>query len=89
MHHSFEEVGELAHALPDDQRIQLANSFYESPNADEEETGEAQIASAWDEEIKRRLDEIDSGAVEMAPGEEVMDRMMKRLSPEARSRLVK
>ena len=50
---------------------------------------EAQIASAWDDEIKRRLNEIDSGAVEMVPGEEVMHRMIKRLSPEARARLDK
>jgi hypothetical protein len=31
---------------------------------------DAQVAAAWDEEIKRRLDEIDSGAVKMISHEE-------------------
>jgi hypothetical protein len=34
------------------------------------EEPEAQLASAWDSEIKRRLDEIDSGAVELISHEE-------------------
>lgn len=38
-------------------------------------------------EIKRRLDEIDSGAVEMIPAEQVHARMIARLSPEARARM--
>jgi flagellin-like hook-associated protein FlgL len=37
------------------------------------------VESAWDAEIKRRLDEIDSGAVKMIPGEEVLARMETRL----------
>lgn len=88
MQPSFEEVEKLAYALPEDQRIRLANALYESVS-DEEQAGEAEIESAWGDEIKRRLDEIDSGAVEMIPGEEVMERMLKRLSPEARARLRK
>ena len=39
----------------------------------------AEVEFAWDAEIKRRLDEIDSGAVEMIPGEEVLARMDARL----------
>jgi len=31
---------------------------------------EAEVEAAWDSEIKRRLDEIDSGAVEMIPLED-------------------
>ena len=48
---------------------------------------EAQIEAAWDSEIKRRLDEIDSGAVEMIPAEQVHARMIARLSPAARARM--
>lgn len=88
MQHLFEEVEKLAHALPEDQRIRLANSHYESV-ADEEQASEAEIEAAWGDEIKRRLEEIDSGAVELIPGEEVMERMLNRLSPEARARLRK
>jgi putative addiction module component (TIGR02574 family) len=48
---------------------------------------EAEIEAAWDSEIKRRLDEIDSGAVEMIPAEQVHAEMIARLSPEARARM--
>jgi putative addiction module component (TIGR02574 family) len=32
----------------------------------------AEMKSAWGDEIKRRLDEIDSGAVKMIPGDEFL-----------------
>jgi putative addiction module component (TIGR02574 family) len=89
MQHSYEEIRQIAHALPEDQRIQLANSLYESVASDEEQASAAEVEVAWSEEIKRRLDEIDSGAVKMIPGEEVMARMLGQLSPEARARLRK
>ena len=47
----------------------------------------AEIDAAWEVEIKRRLDEIDSGAVEMIPAEQVHARMVARLSPTARARM--
>jgi putative addiction module component (TIGR02574 family) len=40
---------------------------------------EAEVEAAWDSEIKRRLDEIDSGAVKMIPLENVLARMDARL----------
>jgi putative addiction module component (TIGR02574 family) len=39
----------------------------------------AEVESAWGDEIKRRLDEIDSGAMKMIPGDEVVARMDARL----------
>ena len=77
MQPSFEEIEKLAHALPEDQRIRLANSLYESVG-EEEQASEAEIEAAWGDEIKRRLDEIDSGAVEMIPLEDVLARMNER-----------
>jgi putative addiction module component (TIGR02574 family) len=74
-----------ARQLPPDEREWLAESLL----IDEEGVSAAEVESAWDAEIKRRLDEIDSGAVEMIPGDEVMARMLDRLSPEARARLKK
>jgi len=47
----------------------------------------AEIEAAWDGEIKRRLDEIDSGKVELIQGEQVRAEMIAGLSPQARSRL--
>ena len=50
-------------------------------------TPEAEIEAAWEVEIKRRLDEIDSGAVDLIPGEQVRAEMIASLSPQARARL--
>lgn len=55
----------------------MANSLYESVG-EEEQASEAEIEAAWGDEIKRRLDEIDSGAVEMIPLEDVLARMNER-----------
>ncbi len=85
MPHSFEEIRRIASELPEDQRILLANSLWES--VDPGEGDAAEVEAAWDEEIKRRLDEIDSGAVELIPGEQVRAEMVADLSPQARARL--
>jgi len=44
----------------------------------------AEIEAAWEGEIKRRLDEIDSGAVDMIPLEDVLARMDARLQSRQR-----
>lgn len=85
MRPSFEEVEKLAHALPEDQRIRLANSLYESVG-EEEQASEAEIEAAWGDEIKRRLDEIDSGEVKMIPLEDVLARMNERRKSKQRER---
>jgi hypothetical protein len=48
---------------------------------------EAEIEAAWQDEIKHRLDQIDSGAVELIPGELVRAEIVQTLSEEARTRL--
>lgn len=77
MPHSYEEVRQIAYELPEDQRILLANSLWESigPGLDDA----AAVEAAWDDEIKRRLEEIDSGAVKMVPLEDVLARMDARI----------
>ena len=40
---------------------------------------EAGVGEAWAEEIKRRVDDVRSGKVEMIPGEEVRRRLGRRL----------
>jgi putative addiction module component (TIGR02574 family) len=77
MQHTFEEVRQIACELPEDQRVLLANSLWESVGSDTVDP--AAIEAAWDGEIKRRLDEIDSGAVELVPLEDVLARMDARL----------
>jgi putative addiction module component (TIGR02574 family) len=44
----------------------------------------AEIESAWGDEIKSRLDEIDSGAVKMIPLEEVLADMDARIAAKRR-----
>jgi hypothetical protein len=61
MRHTYEEVQQFARELPEDQRILLANSIWESAGADGEESSEAEIAAAWDPEIARRVEEIKAG----------------------------
>lgn len=57
MQHSLEQVRQLAHDLPEDQRLLLANSLLESVG-DQAGAAEAELAGAWDEEIARRVAEI-------------------------------
>ncbi len=77
MQHTYEEVRQIASELPEEQRIRLASSLWESVGADADSM--AVIKAAWDEEIKRRLDEIDSGAVDLIPLEDVLARMDARI----------
>ncbi len=57
----------------------LAESLLDSVGLPGEQLGVAEAESAWGNEIKRRLAEVDSGAVKMIPGEEVLARMDARL----------
>jgi putative addiction module component (TIGR02574 family) len=79
-----EEVSEIlkkALALPPEARAAIAGSLLESLNdASVDEGAEA----AWSEEIKRRIEDIDSGKVQMIPYEEVRRRLAARLSDAVR-----
>jgi putative addiction module component (TIGR02574 family) len=77
MPYSYEQVRQIACELPVDQRILLANSLWDSVNPGDDEA--VQIEAAWGEEIKHRLDEIDTGAVELVPLEDVLARMDARI----------
>ncbi len=57
-----------ARQLPPNEREWLAECLL----IDEENLSAAEVESAWDAEIKRRLDEIDSGAVKMVSHEEFL-----------------
>ena len=49
-----------------------------------DEPATANVEAAWGDEIKRRLDEIDSGAVKMIPLEEVLADMDARIAAKRR-----
>ena len=74
------DVSELlkkALALPPEASAALAGSLLES--LDDEPADEG-VEAAWSEEIKRRIEEIDSGKVQMIPYEEVRRRLAALLS---------
>ena len=75
------EILKKALALPADARATIAGSLLESLNEDPADEG---VEAAWSDEIKRRIEEIDSGKVQMIPYEEVRRRLAARLSDAAR-----
>jgi putative addiction module component (TIGR02574 family) len=70
------EVLEKALALSTQERGLIIDRLIESLDNELAEEG---VEAAWSEEIKRRVEEIQSGTVKMIPGEEV-DRRLARLS---------
>ena len=62
---------EQALALPDTDRAALAASLFRSLDAEID----ADADELWDNEIKRRLDEIRSGEVELVPWDQMLAKM--------------
>ena len=69
----FEEIESAALQLPRPERARLAERLIASLDADGE------IEHAWVVELERRVREVDSGEVEMIPGEQVMHEMRSLL----------
>ena len=70
------EVLEKALTLSTQERGLLIDRLIESLDEGPPEEG---VEAAWADEIKRRVDDIRSGKVEMIPGEEVRRRLAARL----------
>lgn len=70
-----DELSLKARALPAEERARLAEdllaSLHESPDPE--------IEAAWDEEIRRRIQEVESGAVELVPAEEAFAEVRRLL----------
>ncbi len=75
------EILKKALALPPEARAAIAGSLLESLNDAPADEG---VEAAWSEGIKRRIEEIDSGKVQMIPYEEERRRLAARLSDAAR-----
>jgi len=71
------EVLQKALALSTQDRGLIIDRLIESLDNEPAEEG---VEQAWSEEIKRRVEDIQSGRVEMIPGEEVHRRLLARLS---------
>jgi len=70
------ELLEKALALSAQERGLLIDRLVESLDDGPAEVG---VEAAWDEEIKRRVDDIRSGRVKTIPGEQVRERLNARL----------
>ena len=65
------ELLKKALSLPIEERADLAGSLIESLDDAEDDS----VAAAWDEEIARRMAEVDSGKVKPVPLEEARRRL--------------
>ena len=65
---------EQALALPDTDRAALAASLFRSLDTEID----ADADELWDNEIKRRLEEIRSGEVELVPWDKMLAKMNRR-----------
>ena len=64
-------------SLPVEARAALIDSLLESPDAQVDDDAEA----SWRQEIYRRLQELDSGAVSLIPWNDAQRRLWDRLQP--------
>ena len=75
-----QRIFEEALGLPEEDRERLVDLLQESlPPYEEPEEPEPGYEEAWGEEIKRRLDDIDSGRVKTIPWSEVREELRARL----------
>lgn len=77
---NLEQIEALALALPIKQRGELAHRLIVSLDGEPDGTPE-EIAQAWDEEIARRVAEIDTGTAVLIPQEDVfaeIDDMLRK-----------
>jgi len=67
------QILEQALLLSENQRAAIAASLLHSLDTESDAESDAE----WDAEIKRRLDEIDNGTVELTPWSEVQSKIQK------------
>ena len=63
--------------LPSQERARLAHRLIVSLDEDADEDP-AEVERAWEEEIRRRLAELDAGTAELIPAEEVFAELRAR-----------
>ena len=71
-----EQVLQTALSLCPNDRAEIAASLIESLDNETEQD----VESAWADEIKRRIESIDKGEVELIPWDEVLRTMRERLN---------
>ncbi len=69
-----EELSQKAQALPPEERVRLAEELLATV-----QEVDVDAEAAWEEEIRRRIAEIDSGAVKLVPADEVFAEVRRLL----------
>jgi putative addiction module component (TIGR02574 family) len=72
---NLEQIEALALGLPPKERGELAHRLIVSLDGEPEE-----IAKAWDEEIARRVEDMDAGRTQWIPADEVMAHLRAKIS---------
>ncbi len=70
------ELSARAQALTREERARLAAELLASLDP-----READVESSWDEELRRRIDEIENGAVQLVPAEQAFAQIRASLGP--------
>ena len=68
------ELSAQAKALPPDERARLAEELLASLDPHETE-----VEAAWDEELRRRIDEVERGTVELIPADQAFAQVRRAL----------
>lgn len=68
------DIMERAEMLPTDLKLELIDRLLESVSPSKQESEEQ-----WKVEVERRIDEVESGEVQLIPGEEVFARIRARV----------
>ncbi len=68
------ELSAQAQALPPEDRARLAEELLASLDPREQE-----VEAAWDEELRRRIDEVERGAVQLVPAEQAFTQVRRAL----------
>ena len=69
------ELSERARGLAPEDRARLAEELLASLEAAQE----PEVDAAWDEEIRKRIAEVESGVVKLLPADEVFARVRRSL----------
>lgn len=75
----LKEIEEQALQLTPRERSELAHRLIVSLDGEPEDSPEA-IARAWDEEIARRVADMDAGRTKWIPADEVMTRIRNKIA---------
>ncbi len=73
------EVTKKALALPEKERLKLATTLLQSVPDDSETLSQKEWNEAWETELKKRIEEVESGKVKCIPYAEVRRRLNRIL----------